>query len=159
MLYLIRSFGRGRRSYLKVGFTDNISTRMNQYRIHNPQFELISTRQGTQEEEKLLQLYLSLTGYKADFLNEWFIDCPEIYQTFHIKINSKLKKFIWRKRDKIFKISDFSNSGMRVLFENLRKLFWKGIYTFNIDREWKFAEAQEYLKRQRKLGQKGSLPL
>ena len=69
------------------------------------------------------------------------------------------EKFIWRKRDKVFKISDFSNSGMRALFENLRKLFWKGIYTFNIDREWKFAEAQEYLKRQRKLGQKGSIPL
>lgn len=158
MLYLIRSFGRRGRSFLKIGFTDNVSARMTQYRIHNPRFETLSIRQGSLEDEKILQIYLSLLGYKTDFLNEWFMDCSEVHQKFHIKINNKIKKYIWRNRDKVFKITDFSNTGMKLLFENLRKEFWNGAYAFNIDREWKFAEAQEYLRTLKKSDRRGQIP-
>lgn len=150
MLYLIRSFGRNGKSYLKVGFTDNIANRMQQYKIHNPLSELITTRQGEQVEEKLLQLYLDILGYKANFLNEWFIDDFEILQKFHVNIDKKLKKFIWNNRNLVFKISDFSNKLMRYIFEELRSLFWSGKYTEEIDKQWKFAESQELIKFQKK---------
>ena len=46
MLYLIRSFSRGGKSILKVGYTEDINKRMNQYFYYSPGFELIATREG-----------------------------------------------------------------------------------------------------------------
>jgi len=125
MLYLIRSFGKNKTA-LKIGFTDNIENRMNIYKAHNPFFELISTREGTFIEEAYIHLYLEALGYKEDFLNEWFIDTPEIYQIFHERIlSTKVKRTIWRNRDNLFKQVDFSNKlgFMRILYEHLREIF------------------------------------
>ena len=146
MLYLIRSFGRGSKSYLKIGFSDNLDNRLRQYRIHNPQFELISLRQGTQEDEMLLHMFLDIKGYRTNFLNEWFIDCPEVLTLFHVSIDNKLKKILWINRTLLFKIDDFCNPQKRDLFKNLQKLFYSGKPQNSLDMDWKFAEAREKLK-------------
>ena len=150
MLYLIRSFGRRGKSYLKVGFTDTITTRMGTYRIHNPGYELISMRCGTMREELILHLYLELLGYKLKFLDEWFSDSPEVYQIFHKALDKKVMERIWVHRDKVFNIEDFKSSSLRSLFDELRAKFWDGRFRFEIDKQWKFAESKEKLYRMRK---------
>lgn len=151
MLYLIRSFGRGGKSYLKVGYSDNIADRMTQYKIHNPLFEIISQRQGSQDEELILQMYLGIMGFKADFLNEWFKDDSEVITIFHKSFKyGKLEKVVWKNREKIFRIEDFNNPRKRKIFEYLRKRWSIGKIQCNLDRDWKFSESREGLKKMKK---------
>lgn len=46
MLYLIKSG-----AYYKIGYTDNIYNRLKEYRTHNPDVNLIGTKEGTLEDE------------------------------------------------------------------------------------------------------------
>ena len=96
MLYLIRSFGRGGKSILKVGYTDDINKRMNQYFYYSPGFELIAIREWDEMLEDMIQIYLKFLGYQYQRncrLNEWFEDDPKIYQIFHIH-QEKLERYI-----------------------------------------------------------------
>lgn len=107
MLYLIRSFGRDGKSILKVGYTEDINKRMNQYFYYSPGFELVATREGDELLEDMIQVYLKSLGYQYQRngkLNEWFIDNPEIYQIFHIH-RKKLEEIIWKKRDDILNLN------------------------------------------------------
>lgn len=146
MLYLIRTYGIGGKSYLKVGFTDNIQNRLNQYKIHNPLLELISTREGTQDEELMVQLYLQTQDLKANFLNEWFVEDSKVCDIFHKPIQGKkFKKVLWRNRELLFTPEDFNNPRRRKIYESLRDYFGTG--NKELDREWKMAESREVLKK------------
>lgn len=127
MIYLIRSYRLSGKSILKIGFTDNIQKRINQYFYMNPGCELISTREGDGVLESLLHLYLRHLGFqykKNGKLNEWFLDIPEVHQIFHISRES-LERIIWKNREKMFNASKFSLSNTLLsnleynLFENL----------------------------------------
>ena len=127
MIYLIRSYRLSGKSILKIGFTDNIQKRINQYFYMNPGCELISSREGDEVLESLLHLYLRYLGFqykKNGKLNEWFLDIPEVYQIFHISRES-LERIIWKNREKMFNSSKFSLSNTLLsnleynLFENL----------------------------------------
>lgn len=125
MLYLIRSFGRGNKSALKVGFTNSPVSRHNSYYIHNPFYEPISQRQGNEEDELRLHLYLEALGYKTAFLNEWFVDDPGVLQEFHASF-FRADKVIWRNRDILFSPNDFKEGGnilRRNLYEALKGRF------------------------------------
>ena len=69
-------FGSGeygtKRTFLKVGYTDDLETRVKQYKLHNPGGKMIDTREGDEMLE--LKLHLRLTYHKEDFLDEWFYD-------------------------------------------------------------------------------------
>lgn len=106
MLYLIKSFTRTK-PILKIGYTDNLSNRMHEYFYANPGMEIISTREGDELLEDMIQMYLKFLGYqyqKDGRLNEWFINDPRVYQIFHIS-QDKLEKKLWKSREKIFNIS------------------------------------------------------
>lgn len=118
MLYLIRSWGRGGKSYLKVGYTSDLKSRMFSYYHSNPGFELLAVRQGGLTEEKKIQLYLEILGLKAEFLNEWFLDTPEVQNFFHQGIR-KVNKTLWRGRDMIWGSRDKFNGILRDIYEEL----------------------------------------
>ena len=54
MLYLIQSG-----EFLKIGYTDNIEKRINQYKTHNPDYVLLAYRDGNRCDETLLHSLLS----------------------------------------------------------------------------------------------------
>ena len=150
MLYLIRTFGRGKdKTALKIGFTDNIKTRFQSYLIHNPFFEQISIREGDRILEAKLHLYLTARGFKAGFLDEWFLDCPEVLSLFHTKI-SKINKTIWRNRNALFSRADFKggNDLREKIYEELRMIN-PGPYKQQIDLDWKIESSQKILKKMR----------
>lgn len=148
MLYLIRTFGRGKnKTALKIGFTDNIKTRSQSYRVHNPFFEPISERQGNRILEAKLHLFLTALGYKEKFLDEWFLDTPNVLKLFHSKI-SKINKTIWKNRNSLFSRSDFKgNNDIKCkIYEELRMIN----HITNpqqIDLDWKIESNQKILKR------------
>lgn len=151
MLYLIRTFGRGKdKTALKIGFTDNIKTRFQSYLIHNPFFEPVSIREGDRILETKLHLYLTARGFKANFLDEWFLDCPEVLSLFHTKI-SKINKTIWKSRNALFGRADFKGTGndlKKKIYEELR-MTNPGPYKQQIDLDWKIESSQKILKRLR----------
>lgn len=75
-LYIIRAFGKNKETLIKLGYTDNIENRLNNYLSHNPFIEIISTfyREDAQEFEKLFHNYNS-----SCFKNEWYEDTMLIY--------------------------------------------------------------------------------
>lgn len=105
MLYLIKSFTRNK-PILKIGYTDNMENRMNQYFYANPGLELISTRKGDELLEDMIQIYLKFLSYqyqKHGKLNEWFVDDLKVYQIFHIH-QEKLENKLWKHRADIFNL-------------------------------------------------------
>ena len=151
MLYLIRTFGRGKdKTALKIGFTDNLKNRSQSYRVHNPFFEQIGTRQGDRILEAKLHLYLTARGFKAGFLDEWFVDCPEVLSLFHSKL-SKINRTIWKSRDTLFTRADFKGTGndlKQKIYEELRMIN-PGPYKKQVDLDWKIESSQKLLKKMR----------
>lgn len=118
MLYLIKSFTRNK-PILKIGYTDNMESRMSWYFYANPGLELISTREGDELLEDMIQIYLKFLGYqyqKHGKLNEWFIDDLKVYQIFHIH-QEKLENKLWKHRANIFNLS---KSADLLVYEYLR---------------------------------------
>lgn len=65
MVYLIKS-GK----YLKIGYTQNVETRMKVYNTYNPDFTLIDVIEGDEKLEKLLHKLFK--DFKLDNRTEWF---------------------------------------------------------------------------------------
>lgn len=154
MLYYIRTFGRGGKSYVKIGWTDNIDKRQRTYKTDNPLYEPISTREGDELLEKKLHLFLTSLGVKAGFMNEWFIDVPEINTYFHSTIG-KLNKTIWKNRDNLFTVSDIKDSGhniKRKIYEELRMIYQhKSKLNKEIDKAWVRESNLKLIKENRKI--------
>ena len=154
MLYMIRTWGRGGKSMIKIGYTSNLSKRMENYYHSNPFFEKISAREGSLEDEKRLQLYLEVLGYKMGILDEWFADSPEVQTLFH-ESKEKISRVLWRYRDSVWKKEDLKQGAdqrLRTIYEDLRKLYLpKGAYKApgQIEREYTMIVAQETLKKMR----------
>lgn len=73
-LYLIQSG-----NYLKIGITNNIPARIREYQTHNPDFNIISVRDGTRYDE--LFLHRLLKKYLVN-KSEWICFSQEIITTF-----------------------------------------------------------------------------
>ena len=80
MLYLIKS-----QNYIKIGFTDNLKKRLSEYNIHNPDYSLLDTCTGNQDDEHLIHKLLK--NYKHR--NEWFH-----YNDYVIKIWNECKNVL-----------------------------------------------------------------
>ena len=127
---------------------------MENYYHSNPFFEKISAREGSLEDEKRLQLYLEVLGYKMGILDEWFADSPEVQTLFH-ESKEKISRVLWRYRDSVWKKEDLKQGAdqrLRTIYEGLRKLYLpKGAYKApgQIEREYTMIVAQETLKKMR----------
>lgn len=151
MLYIVRTFGRGKgKTALKVGYAESIKERMKTYYHHNPYFEMISSREGSLYDEKLIHLYLQSFNLKLGILNEWFLDKPETLTLFHAN-KTKVLKRIWKKRQELFSEQDFKKSGdelKRRIYEDLRMTMYKGVDQ-PIDILWKRESNKTILKKMR----------
>lgn len=67
MIYLIKAYGK-EGVLLKIGFTDNLSSRLESYVTHTPDYELLKTREGDLILEKCLLNYFKDFNYSG----EWF---------------------------------------------------------------------------------------
>lgn len=152
MLYLIRTFGRGKnKTALKVGYAKEIGERLKTYYHHNPFFEFISSRPGELYDELVIHLYLQAGGLKLGILNEWFLDRDEVLQEFH-ENQSKMLRVIWNNRNTLFSVADFKKSGnelKRRLYEDLRMTRYKDSDCKEIDKIWKTEMNKELLKKMR----------
>lgn len=107
MLYLIKTYGKDK-ELLKIGFTDNIEYRMNQYKSCNPLFEIIDTRDGDEVIEKLFHLRFRTNYQYTDYGKEWFWYNSEIIDGFRDFTESDLLKYIWENRRLLIKEKYFS---------------------------------------------------
>ena len=147
MIYLIRSFGRGRKSLLKVGWTEDKDARMSKYKIDNPFFEFLSFRQGDHRQEKILHLYLTARQLKADILDEWFLDSPLTLSEFHVSWR-KAERLIWRERSSLFTALDFARDNIKCrVYEDLRFLHrHEHLDREEIDIAWKKNSLKKIIK-------------
>lgn len=125
MLYLIKSYGYKGKVIYKVGFTNDITKRFNQYFSANPECELITTRPGNLIDEKLIHLYLCHKGYqykKYGRLSEWYINDPMILQLFHYSI-SRIQKYVWKHRDSIFDFTSKTGNSETEVYTQLFNKF------------------------------------
>lgn len=158
MLYLLRSFTRNG-SYLKIGYTGDLPSRMASYLTENPGRELIGTRGGDKLEETRMHLYLTALGYKASFLEEWFLDVPPVLEKFHDNI-FKINREIWRNRDIILTGLDFSRRSYKVqIYEELRYLNKDLPMKKKIDLEWKAWNSLRDIQARKRLIEEGWLDL
>ena len=74
MLYFIKQEGK-EQNYLKIGYSKNIDSRINQYNTYNPDFKILGIASGDKEQETLLHDLIKNFKYKT----EWFIEDEEVY--------------------------------------------------------------------------------
>lgn len=89
MIYLIESG-----NFYKIGFTENLKSRMKQYATHNPDCKLIDSFEGYREDEK--QLYELCKEFNHS--SEWFNKDKRILEIFQeyknsdtVALNKKIK--------------------------------------------------------------------
>ena len=151
MIYLIRSYGPDNKKAVKIGFAEDIQARMRNYKIHNPYFEILATRQGDLRLEMKLQLFFTSYGLKADFLNEWFLNRPEITTTLFHKTLETINRRLWKQRQFLFPESIFTTAGnkrKREIYEELRMVY--GVRKAKpVDLAWKIESNKKLLKNMR----------
>lgn len=99
MLYLFGSGSwKNERKIVKVGFSDDIDTRIQGYKLHNPLGELLDTREGDKILE--LKLHLRLKDWKVEFLDEWFYDEEEVFKLFQIDVE-ELDNWLWENKSEV----------------------------------------------------------
>ena len=125
MLYL---FGSGSwkndRKIVKVGFTDDFSTREQSYKLHNPLGEMIDTREGDKYLE--LKLHIRLRDWQVEFLDEWFYDESEVFELFQID-EEELDKWLWDNRSETLLYPTMPQAGTmkREILDKLQEKFNK----------------------------------
>jgi hypothetical protein len=94
-----------------------------------------------------MHLYLTACGWKAGFLEEWFIDCPGVLLGFHDR-REKMDRMIWRKREDLFTSFDFSRRSLKVqIYEDLRfNHRAENLNALMIDKEWRKWNMKKDLK-------------
>lgn len=75
----------GTRVIYKIGFTDDLKTRMSNYFHSNPGYKLVCTIPGTQDHEKRLHYKFSNLRVNKDGLREWFERSQDILDFFKSK--------------------------------------------------------------------------
>lgn len=93
MLYLIK-VGRVSNGLelLKIGYTNNIEQRLNQYKSHNPLCEIIATREGDGVLEDLFHFRYHDHLFHG---KEWFRYAEEIVDGFKTLDSDQLVEYIW----------------------------------------------------------------
>lgn len=77
MIYLIKGYGK-EGELLKIGFTDNLNSRLESYGTHTPDYELLKTREGDLNLERYLLNYFKDLKYRG----EWFRSDQKIIDKF-----------------------------------------------------------------------------
>ena len=98
MLYLIKEYGKNK-TYLKIGYTQNLEERLKAYNTHSAEFELINSMEGDQELESFAHKLLANYNIKG----EWFTEDPMIYYVWEL---TKQEYIIRKQEDKINKQED-----------------------------------------------------
>lgn len=73
MIYLLKSNDK-----LKIGYTKDFESRIKQYKLHNPDIEVIDCKDGLMKDEQILHSICS--KYKVS--NEWYKHCDEVITEF-----------------------------------------------------------------------------
>lgn len=100
MLYLYGSGSwENERKIVKVGFSDDFSTREASYRLHNPLGKVLDTREG----DKILEekLHLRLIHFKVEFLDEWFHAEDPVFEIFNYSVE-EIDQWLWENRAEVF---------------------------------------------------------
>ena len=80
MLYLLQTYGEDF-SLLKIGFSENLDSRLRLYYECNPLVKILSTREGDRKLESFMHRYFK--KFKYPELNEWFYYSDEIVTNFN----------------------------------------------------------------------------
>lgn len=88
MLYLIKQYGK-EKTYLKIGYTQNLEDRLKAYNTHSAEFELVNSMEGSQELETFAHKLLADYNIKG----EWFKEDPMVYYVWELtKQEYKIRK-------------------------------------------------------------------
>lgn len=68
-IYILRVFGRGGESFIKVGYSSQLESRLNTYKLHNPLFEVVMTFYSEYGREIEYNLHKK---FESVVLNEWY---------------------------------------------------------------------------------------
>jgi predicted RNase H-like nuclease (RuvC/YqgF family) len=79
MLYLIKEYGKNK-TYLKIGYTQNLEERLKAYNTHSAEFELINSMEGDSELESFTHKLLAEYNIKG----EWFKEDPMVYYVWEL---------------------------------------------------------------------------
>ena len=79
MLYLIKEYGKNK-TYLKIGYTQNLEERLKAYNTHSAEFELVNSMKGGPELESFAHKLLAEYNIKG----EWFKEDPMIYYVWEL---------------------------------------------------------------------------
>lgn len=105
MLYLIKQYGK-EKTYLKIGYTQNLEDRIKAYNTHNAEFELIDSMEGEQDLESFAHKLLINFKIKG----EWFQEDPIIY-------------YVWEltKQEYIIRLQEKAIQNLKIEINNLNK--------------------------------------
>lgn len=134
MLYLIEGYGKVGK-LLKIGYSQSVEARMNQFNITTPDFKLLATREGDEKFEDKLHEYFKSLSYNGSY--EWFYYDEKIIEGFKTLQEENLISF-GELRSRIlseFRVGNWYSDIYikRKFYQIYRELGYKGSFEANDD--------------------------
>ena len=134
MLYLIEGYGKVGK-LLKIGYSQSVKAKMNQFNITTPDFKLLATREGDEKFEDKLHEYFKSLSYNGSY--EWFYYDEKIIEGFKTLQEENLISF-GELRSRIlseFKVGNWYSDIYikRKFYQIYRELGYKGSFEANDD--------------------------
>lgn len=116
MLYLLKQYGKNK-TYLKIGYTQNLKERLKAYNTHNAEFEVIYSMEGEQDLETFAHKLLSDYNIKG----EWFKEDPMIYYVWELT----KQEYKIRKQEKVIKELENSLNKLSNMLDGYKEKYKK----------------------------------
>jgi hypothetical protein len=119
MIYCITSLDSNGNTLYKIGYTDNMKTRINHYLTHNPSCNLVKTMDGSRLDEKCIHKYLHLKGL-CKYRQEWYSDSESVKKVLSQPLD-ETNQFLWENRDVVFSKCKLRNVEWFNLYKRLER--------------------------------------
>lgn len=123
MIYCLTSLDTEGNKLYKIGYTDDIKSRMTHYQLHNPSIKLVKVKDGERIDEQCIHCYLHLKGL-GKYRREWYVDNKDVKRILS-KPMDEIKEFLWENKEKVFSKSKLRSVSWFNLYKKLERVFNK----------------------------------
>jgi len=108
MLYCLTSLDSEGNKLYKIGYADDVESRLTQYLAHNPSCKLVRVTKGSRVDERCIHDYLHLKGF-GKYRKEWYVNDKCVENILSLPME-EITDFLWENKKSVFSKAKLKNS-------------------------------------------------
>lgn len=119
MIYCLTSLDSEGKTLYKIGYTDDIETRITHYKVHNPSIKLVKVKEGSKLDERCIHTCLHLKGF-CKYRQEWYEYNDTIKEIFNQSID-EVNQYLWENKKTVFSKTKLKSLSWYNLYKKLER--------------------------------------